>query len=114
MSNRIQVHEDGRIPAKEARNSKIEGPKRRITRKEHRMLWIEFETGGLMAQKGLWNVARVRMLRDTGALLEEEGDLGREYKAMNADNFPSSWLREDVEGPEKKGRRWTKRPARSK
>ena len=27
MSKRIQVHEDGRIPAKEARNWKIEGHK---------------------------------------------------------------------------------------
>ena len=45
MLKRIQVLEDGRIPAKEARNWKIEGQKRRITRKEYRKLWNEFETG---------------------------------------------------------------------
>ena len=44
-------------------------------------LWDEFETGGFMAQKGLWNVARERMLRNRGALREDEGDTVREYKA---------------------------------
>ena len=34
MSKRIQVLEDGRVPAKEARDWKIEGQKSRITRKE--------------------------------------------------------------------------------
>ena len=34
MLKRIQVLEDGRVPAKEARNWKIEGLKRRMTRKE--------------------------------------------------------------------------------
>ena len=33
MLKRIQVLEDGRVPAKEARNGRIEGQKRRITRK---------------------------------------------------------------------------------
>ena len=36
---RIQILEDGRIPAKESRNRKIEGQKRRITRRECRRLW---------------------------------------------------------------------------
>ena len=53
MLKRIQILEEGRIPAKEARNWKIEGLKRRSTRKEYRRLWNEFETGGFMAQKGL-------------------------------------------------------------
>ena len=34
MLKRIQVLEDGRAPAKEARNWMIEGLKRRMTRKE--------------------------------------------------------------------------------
>ena len=33
MLKRIQVLEDGRVPAKEARSWRIEGQKRRITRK---------------------------------------------------------------------------------
>ena len=51
MVKRIQDLEEGRIPTKEARNWKNEGQKRRITRKECRRLWNEFETGGCTAQK---------------------------------------------------------------
>ena len=65
-----------RSPAKEGRKWKIERQRRKIRR-----LWKELETGGFMAQKGLWNVARERMLRNRGALREEEGDTVREYKA---------------------------------
>ena len=98
MLKRIQALEDARIPAKEARNWKIEGPNRRITRKEYRRLWNKFETGGFIAKKGLWNVARERMLRNSRALpKDEEGDIVTEYKGMHEDNFQSSWLREDVE-----------------
>ena len=39
-----------------------------------------------------------RMLEDRGGLPEEDGNRLREYKAMNEENFPSSWLREDVDG----------------
>ena len=67
MLRRIQVLEEGWVPAKEAKNWKIEGQKRRITRKEHRSLWNEFKTEGFMAQRGLWNVARKKMLRGRGA-----------------------------------------------
>ena len=35
------------------------------------------------------------MQQDRGELLEEEGDVIREYKAMQAETFLSSWLRED-------------------
>ena len=55
---RIQVLEDGSVSVKEARNWKIEGQKRRITRKEYERLLNEFEMGGFMAQKDLWNLAR--------------------------------------------------------
>ena len=34
MQKRIQILEDGRVPAREARNWKIEGQKKRIGRKE--------------------------------------------------------------------------------
>ena len=49
---RIQVLENGRILAREARNWEIEGQKRRITRKEIQKI---------VAQKGLWNLAREKM-----------------------------------------------------
>ena len=54
---RIQTLEDGRVPAKEAKNRKIEGQKRRVTRKENKILSNAFEMGGFKAQKGLWNLA---------------------------------------------------------
>ena len=60
MFKRFQVLEDGRIPARRARNWKIEGQMKMITRKENRRLWNEFEMGGFMAQTGPWNVARER------------------------------------------------------
>ena len=34
-------------------------------------------------KKGDWNIAKKRMLEDRGALLKEEGDLVKEYKAMH-------------------------------
>ena len=95
---RIQVLEDGRMLAKEARNWKIEGQKKRITREEYRRLWNEFETGGFMAQKGLWNVAKEKILQDRGALPKEEGDM----VSVHEENFQSSWLRKDVEGIEER------------
>ena len=80
MLKRIQVLEDGRVPAKEARNWRIGGRKRRITRKEYRRLLLnKFETEGFMAQKGLWNLAGEKILRERGTLTTEEGDALREF-----------------------------------
>ena len=56
MLKRIQILEDGRVPAKEAINLKMEEQKRRIAMKEYRRLWNEFED--FMAQKGLRILAR--------------------------------------------------------
>ena len=42
------------------------------------------------------------MLQDRGALLKEEGDVIREYKAVHEENFLNSWLSEDVEGKEER------------
>ena len=58
MLQRIQILEDGRAPAKEAKDWKIEGKKRSITRKEYRRQSNEFELEGLMAQEGFCNLAR--------------------------------------------------------
>ena len=58
MVKRIQLLEEGRAPAKEAKNWRIEGQKKRITRKEYRRLLNNFEMEGLMAQKGLWEMAK--------------------------------------------------------
>ena len=72
MLKRIQKFEDGRVPAKEAKNWRIEGKKRRTTRKVYRRLFNEFESEGLMAQKGLWNLARKKRKQDRGALSGEQ------------------------------------------
>ena len=94
--------EDGRIPAKKARDRKIEGQQSRITWKEYKRLLNEFEIEGFIAQKGFWNLARQKRLQDRGAWPKEEGDVIREYKAMHEKNVLSSWLRKD--GEDKKGR----------
>ena len=95
MLKRIQVLQDGMVSAKEARNLKIEGQRRRITRKEYKWLLIKFEIEVFMAQKGLWNLARENILQD-----RREGDVIREYEAMHEDNLPSSRLREDGKNKE--------------
>ena len=103
MLKRIQVLEDGGVPAKEARSWRIEGQKEKITRKEYQRLLNKFEMEGFVAQKGLWNLFGEKVLRKRGALPKEEGDVIREYKAAHEENFLSSWLRED--GKKKKDRR---------
>ena len=100
MLKRFQVLEDGSVPAKEAKNWRIERRRRRITGKEYRTLLNEFEVEGLMAQTGLWNLAREKRLQDRGALPSEEGGVNRKYNAMHEENFLSSWLKEDLVGKE--------------
>ena len=94
----IQVLEDGRVPAKEARNWRIEGQKK-ITRKEYQSLLNKVEMEGLMAQKRI-----VEIMWERGALPKEEGDAIRDYKAMHEEKFLSGWLREDGREKERKKR----------
>ena len=61
MLKRIQVLEDGRVPAKEARSWRIEGQERRSTRKAYQRLVNKFEMEGFIAQK-----------KDCGISLEEK------------------------------------------
>ena len=65
------------------KNWRIEGQKKRITRKENQRLVNKFEMEGFMAQKGLWNFAKDKILRERGELPKEEGDAAREYKATH-------------------------------
>ena len=51
------------------------------------MLKEEFEVGGFMAQRGLWNIVKKKMLEDRGQLPQEEGDLIREYNAVHENIF---------------------------
>ena len=67
-----------------------------------------------MAQKGLWNITKKRMLEDRGALPKEDGDCVREYKAMHEDNFVGSWLREDTEGKATTGEEMKKGPQKKR
>ena len=58
MMKTIQTLEEGRVPAREAKKWRIEGEKKRISRKEHKRLLNNFEMEGSVAQKGLWNLAK--------------------------------------------------------
>ena len=71
-----------RIQVLEARSWRIEGPKRRITRKEYHRFLNKYEMEGCIAQKGLGNLVREKVLQDRGELPKEEGDLIREYKSF--------------------------------
>ena len=78
VSKRIQILEDGRVPAKEANHGKSD-KKSRITRKEYQRLLNKFDMEGFMAPKGLWNlVKKNKALQDRCALHREEGDASRE------------------------------------
>ena len=79
LITRIQILEDGRVLAKEARNGKIEGQKRRLFRKEYRRLSNEFELEGLTAQKKGYGTLR----EERGALPKGRSDVIREHKAMH-------------------------------
>ena len=102
MMKRIHILEEGRVPAKEAKNCRIEGEKKRITRKEYKMLLNNFEMEGFMAQNGLWNLAKEKIIKERGELPNEEGDVVKEYEAMHEEDFWSSWLREDERGGEER------------
>ena len=58
MENIIQILEEGRVPAQEAKNWRIEGEKKRITRKEYKRLVNNFEMEGLLVQKSMWKLAK--------------------------------------------------------
>ena len=51
MLKRIQTLEEGKVPAKETKSWRIEGKKKRITRKEHQRLLNKFDMEGFMAQR---------------------------------------------------------------
>ena len=69
----------------------------------------ESELEGLMAQKGLWNLEREKRLQERGARPEEEGDVIREYIAINEEDFLRSWLREDLVEKEERSQTVKKR-----
>ena len=54
------------------------GRKQKITRKEYQRLVNKFEMEGLMAENGLWNLAKEKIMKERGELLIEEGDVVRE------------------------------------
>ena len=96
MLKRILISEEGRVPDRNVSGWTMEGEKRRVTRKECKR---QFEVAGFMARKkGLWSIAKNRMLEEILALTKEDGDSISECNAMHEHNFLSRWLREDVEG----------------
>ena len=56
------------MPDRNEKERKVEGEKRRVTRKDCKRL------------RGFRNIAKKRMFEDRGALSKEEGDLIREYR----------------------------------
>ena len=103
LLKRIQVLEMAGSRRRRQETGRMMDEKRRITRKEYQRLQkIKFEMEGFKAQKFFWNLVREKVLQDRGALLQEEGDVIREYKAMHEENFLSSWLTE--EGKDKEER----------
>ena len=67
MMKRIQTFEEGRVPAKEAKNWRIEGEKKILVRKEYQRLLINFEKEGFMdKKKGLWNLAKDNIMKERG------------------------------------------------
>ena len=101
MMKRIQILDEGRVPAKEAKSWRIEGEKKN-TRKEYKRLLNKFEMEGLMAQKGLWNLAKEKTKKESGELPNEEGDVVRECNAMHEEDFWRSWLRGDEKSKEER------------
>ena len=65
-----------------------------------------------MARKGLWNVAKEKMLEDRGALPMEDGDRLRECKAMHGPK--QSTEGQGGNAQKKGGRIWTQRQERRK
>ena len=95
MQKRTQILEDGRFLPKKPKNERLkEKEEKELRGRKKERLLNEFEMVGFLAQKGLRNLARGKMLQDRGALPKEEGDIVREYKAMYEENFLSSWLKE--------------------
>ena len=73
LVKRIQTLEEGRVPAKEAEN-------RWRKEKNHEKGVSKFEMEDLMAQKGLWKLAKEKRMKERGELPNEEGDAVKEEK----------------------------------
>ena len=55
-----------------------------------------------MAQEGLWNLAKEKIMKERGELPNVEGDAVREYKATHEEHCWSNWLSEDERGKEER------------
>ena len=55
------------------------GRKKIFTRKEYQRLVNNSEMEGLMAQKGLWNLAKEKIMKERGELPNEESDAVRKF-----------------------------------
>ena len=94
MMKRIQILEEARVPSQ--RGKELENRKRKEKNCEKRKRPINiFEMDCLMAQKGLWNLEKEKIMKGREELPKEEGDAVREYKAMHEEDFWSNWLRKD-------------------
>ena len=95
MFERIQVLEDGRVPAKEGKIGKLNDKKEESREKSIRGFCISLKWKVSWRKKDCGILLEKRCCRTEEGLPKEESDVMREYKAMRVENFLSSWLRED-------------------
>ena len=69
----ILLLEEGKVPAKAAKDWLVEGKKVQITSEEHKRLKREFEEDGQMEKKGLWNMAKRRKMMERGVFFRGNG-----------------------------------------
>ena len=99
MVTRIRTLGEGRVPAKEAKNWRIEGEQKRITRKECQRLLNNFDMEVVITQKRIVEPRKRKAKGPDGKRSvcgirpNEEGDVVKEYEAMHEEHFWCSWLR---------------------
>ena len=69
IKKRIEVREEGRVPARKDKGWKIEGEKKQVTREEYKRLKEDFQDSSMMAQKRLWTHMDKKIREERGALL---------------------------------------------
>ena len=79
MLKRIHVLKDGRVPAKEAKNWKMEGKKEELSGKSIR----SFKKFEMEVFHGAKRDCGILEEQDRGVLPREDGDVIRKYKAMH-------------------------------
>ena len=89
----VQVLEDGGVAAKEARSWRIEGPKRRITRKEYQTLLNKFEMEGCIVPKKDWAISLERRCCRTGESYQRKRVTSPENRSLQKEENETGSVR---------------------